>query len=124
MKLDHINLTVGNVLEASTFFKKHFRYKDFFEDNNVGMAVLTDGSGLHLNLMKGSRATYPEYFHIGFDLETEANVTAAYERLTSDGIVTDPPEHTAWGSWTFHFRCPGGDFTVEVACASESSEWR
>ena len=123
MKLDHANLAVGNVTEASAFFKKHFGYKNFFEDNNAGMAVLTDDSGLYLSLMKGSRAEYPELFHIGFDLGTEANVTAAFKRLTSDGVVADPPEHTAWGSWTFHFRCPGGDFTVEVACSSESSEW-
>ena len=90
---------------------------------HAGMAVLSDDSGLYLSLMKGSQAGYPELFHIGFDLGTEADVTAAYERLTSDGVKADPPEHTAWGSWTFHFRCPGGDFTVEVACASASSEW-
>ena len=123
MKLDHVNLTVGNVLEASAFFKKHFGYRDFFEDNNAGMATLTDDSGLYLNLMKGSSANYPKFFHIGFDLETEANVTAAFERLTNDCVVADPPKHTPWGAWTFHFTCPGGNFMVEVACASKSSEW-
>jgi lactoylglutathione lyase len=76
MKLDHINLTVKNVIEASAFFKKYFRYKDIFEDNNAGMAALSDGSGLNILLMKGSRASYPKYFHIGFDMQTEANVNA------------------------------------------------
>lgn len=119
MKLDHVNLTVSNVKEASAFLKEHFGYKDFFDDNNAGMATLTDGSALHLNLMKGSKDTYPEYFHIGFDLDTEANVNAFYERLTSYGVEANPPEHTPWGSWTFHFTCPGGNFIIEVACASE-----
>lgn len=119
MKLDHINLTVSDVLKASAFLKKHFGYTDMFEDNNAGMAVLTDGSGMHVNLMKGagSSATYPKYFHIGFDLQTEANVNAVYERLKDDGMEIDPPEH-AWGSWTFHFKCPGADFAIEVACTS------
>lgn len=122
MRLDHINLTVNNVVEASTFLKKHFGYRDLFDDNNAGMATLTDGTELHLNLMKGSKDTYPAFFHIGFDLETEANVTAVYERLTAEGLQIRPPEHTRWGSWTFHFTCPGGHFIIEVACASETAD--
>lgn len=119
MKLDHINLTVSNVIEASNFLKKHFGYKDFFEDNNAGMAALQGEGEIYINLMKGSKATYPKYFHIGFDMETEANVNAVYERLKADGMEIDPPEHVPWGSWTFHFECPDSDFTIEVACSSE-----
>ncbi len=121
MKLDHINLTVGNVVEASTFLKKHFDYKDIFDDNNAGMAALSDGSAIHILLMKGSSGTYPKYFHIGFDMGTEENVMTMYERLKNDSVEIDPPEYTAWGSYTFNFKCPGGDFTIEVACASEGS---
>jgi lactoylglutathione lyase len=117
MKLDHINLTVSNVLETGGFLKEYFGYADAFEDNNAGMAVLRDAEGSHINLMKGSNATYPKYFHIGFDPGSEANVNAIYERLTNTGLKIDPPEH-AWGSWTFHFKCPGAEFTIEVACAS------
>ena len=117
MRLDHVNLTVHNVLEASAFLKKHFEYTDVFEDNNEEMAVLMDAYGMHINLMKGKQVTYPKMFHIGFDLETEANVNHVYERLTNEGMDIKPPKH-AWGSWTFHFICPGGDFTIEVACAS------
>ena len=118
MKLNHVNLTVSSVVEASTFLKKHFNCADVFEDNNAGMAVLRDGHGMYINLMKGSNATYPKTFHIGFDAETEEGVSAVYKRLTDDGLDIAPPEH-AWGSWTFHFTCPGGAFTIEVACASE-----
>jgi lactoylglutathione lyase len=122
MKLDHVNLTVNDVKKASAFFKKHFGYSDYFEDNNSGLSSLTDGSGFYLNLMKGSQDAYPKYFHIGFDLETEANVTAQHKRLVEDGLETTPPEHTPWGVYTFHFTCPGGNFIIEVACASEVSE--
>ncbi len=68
--------------------------------------------------MKGKKFEYPKFFHIGFDLETESNVNAMYERLTQDGLQIKAPEH-AWGSWTFHFICPGSDFTIEVACSSQ-----
>ncbi|MCG8347759.1 MAG: VOC family protein [Chloroflexales bacterium] len=118
MRLDHVNLTVRNVLEAGAFLKKHFGYTDAFEDNNEGMAVLMDAYGMHINLMKGKQATYPKMFHIGFALETEAEVNAVYERLTNEGMEIKPPTH-GWGSWTFHFICPGGDFAIEVACASQ-----
>jgi lactoylglutathione lyase len=117
MKLDHINLTAINVLEASAFLQKHFGCTPAFEDNNAGMSCLRDGQGNHINLMKGSDANYPKYFHIGFDPGTEAEVNAIYERLKGDGMNIEPPEH-AWGSWTFHFKCPGTGFTIEVACTS------
>lgn len=121
MRLDHINLTVADVLTASTFLKEHFGYTDVFEDNNADMSVLADGHGGHINLMRGANATYPRLFHIGFDAETEAGVNAVYERLTSAGLTMKPPIH-AWGAWTFHFTCPGGDFAIEVACTAETSE--
>lgn len=120
MKLDHVNLTVRDVSEASAFLKKHFGYTDMFEDNNANMSVLADGHGMHINLMRGRKPTYPKPFHIGFDAQTEAEVNAAYERLTNDGLAMKPPIH-AWGGYTFHFTCPGGDFVIEVACVSESA---
>lgn len=121
MKLDHVNLTVNNVEEASSFLKKHFGYTDAFEDNNTDISVLASDHGTYINLMRGVDPTYPKTFHIGFDAETEAGVNAVYERLTNDGLTIKPPKH-AWGSWTFHFKCPGSDFTIEVACTAEQSE--
>ncbi len=121
MKLDHVNLTVLNVREAGGFIKRHFGYQDAFEDNNDGMAVLTDGQGLYINLMKGGNPTYPKMFHIGFDMGTEAEVNAMYARLTADGIVTDPPRNE-WGAWSFHFTCPGATFVIEVACTAEGEQ--
>ena len=111
-------MTVDNVVEAASFLKKHFGYRDMFEDNNAGMAVLEDGSGLCVSLMKGSNASYPKYFHVGFDVKTEDNVNTFHQKLVADGLKIDPPEHEAWGSYTFNFKIPGGDFTIEVACAT------
>lgn len=119
MRLDHVNLTVADVVETGNFLKKHFGFTDAFEDNNPGMAVLADGYGMHINLMKGSNVSYPKLFHIGFDMGTEAEVNAMNDRLKADGIEISSPKHAAWGSYTFHFTCPGGNFTIEVECAPE-----
>ena len=121
MKLDHINLSVRDVVEASGFLKRHFGYRDLFEDNNAGMVALEDGSGLSVLLMKGAHATYPKYFHIGFDVETTDRVDAMHAALVADGMEIEAPHEVAWGSYTFHFTVPGGDFTIEVACAT--GEW-
>lgn len=122
MQLDHINLTVRDVEKASLFLKKHFGYTDAFDDNNADISVLASESGTHINLMRGADPIYPKTFHIGFDAQTETAVNDFYERLKSDGLNIKPPKH-AWGSWTFHFKCPGSDFTIEVACASEQGDW-
>ncbi len=122
MQLDHINLTVDDVKVTSTFLKKHFDYTDAFEDNDENMSVLSHESGMYINLMRGKNPTYPKTFHIGFDAKTEASVNTMYERLTNDGLSIKPPKH-AWGSWTFHFTCPGSEFVIEVACASEESPY-
>jgi catechol 2,3-dioxygenase-like lactoylglutathione lyase family enzyme len=122
MQMDHINFTVTDVQQASAFLKKHFSYTDAFDNNNADISVLAGEHGMHINLMRGKNPTYPKMFHIGFDAETEAGVKVAYDRLIADGISAQPPAHSQWGSFTFHFTCPGGDFVIEVACASEESK--
>jgi lactoylglutathione lyase len=67
------------------------------------MTVLKDDYGMHVNMMKGSKASYPKYFHIGFNMETEANVNAVYECLKNGGMAIDPPEH-AWGFLDISFQ--------------------
>ena len=118
MKLDHINLTVRDVAAASSFLRKHFGYRDLFEDGDAGMVALEDGSGLAVLLMKGAQASYPKMFHVGFDVETQEGVDAVHRALVADGMEIEPPTRVPWGAYTFHFTIPGGDFTIEVACAA------
>jgi len=92
--MDHINLTVTDVQQASAFLKKHFGYTDAFDDNNVDISVLAGEHGMHINLMRGNNPTYPKMFHIGFDAGTEAEVKAVYERLSADGISARPPANS------------------------------
>lgn len=112
MKLNHINLTVTDVLAARDFLVKYFELED--QGGNAGMALLSDGDGMVLTLMKASRSVsvdYPSTFHVGFFIDSEERVDAINRRLKEDGFDVAPPErHHAYG---FYVNAPGG-FTVEL----------
>lgn len=112
MKLNHINLTVTDVLAARGFLESYFGLRTM--GGNAGMSFLTDGDGFVLTLMKAGRATevsYPGNFHIGFFVESDEVVNEINRRLKDDGFdVAAPERHHAY---TFYVEAPGG-FTVEL----------
>ena len=116
MKLNHINLTVTDVQEASNFLVKYFGMRSM--GGNKGMGFLTDeedGWGFVLTLMKASEGTqskYPGNFHIGFFIEGRETVDKLNRRLKKDGYDVPDPEDTGH-SYGFYIKVPGG-FTVEV----------
>jgi lactoylglutathione lyase len=114
MKLNHLNLTVSNVLEAHRFLEKHFGLKTVngFEPRET-MSFMSDEHGMLLALFR-AKATYPAGFHIGFMQESEDQVNQINQRLRDDGYQVPKPAHIH-NSWTFYFEAPGG-FTVEVLC--------
>ena len=116
MKLNHINLTVTDVQEASDFLVKYFGMRSM--GGNKGMGFLTDEQdewGFVLTLMKateGTQGRYPGTFHIGFFIDDRKNVEEIYSSLKGDGYDVLPPEDTGH-SYGFYVKAPGG-FTVEV----------
>ena len=116
MKLNHLNLTVTDVQEASDFLVKYFGMRSM--GGNKGMGFLTDeedGWGFVLTLMKTAERTqgkYPDTFHIGFFIEGEETVDEIYQRLKEDGFDVPAPENTGH-SYGFYVEAPSG-FTVEV----------
>jgi lactoylglutathione lyase len=113
MTLNHLNLTVGNVLETHAFLEKYFGLRALGKGND-NMALLSDDTGMVINILKGTEVSYPETFHIGFIQESEERVNEVYQCLKEDGFQIDPPRKFH-GSWTFYFQSPGG-FLVEVLC--------
>jgi lactoylglutathione lyase len=112
MKLNHLNLTVNDVKEASEFLEKYFGLQTRNKRGN-SFAVLFDDGGFVLTLMKGDQVSYPNTFHIGFIQESEDRVNEINQRLKDDGFDVDPPQRSH--AWTFYVKAPGG-FTVEVLC--------
>ena len=116
MKLNHINLTVTDVREASDFLVKYFGMRKM--GGNKGMGFLTDeqdGWGFVLTLMKAAAGTprkYPGNFHIGFFIASKERVDDLYLHLKEDGFDVPMPEDTGH-SYGFYVKAPGG-FTVEV----------
>lgn len=115
MKLNHINLTVANVEDASSFLVKYFGMRSM--GGNQGMGFLTDeqnGWGFVLTLMKSGKETqkYPGNFHIGFFIENEEAVDKLYRCLKDDGFKVPAPENNGH-AYGFYVEAPGG-FTVEV----------
>jgi lactoylglutathione lyase len=115
LKLNHINLTVTNVLDAEKFLVKYFGMQSQrSEKDNKNFGALFDDEGLVLTLMKvggGKEVKYPGYFHIGFMQESEEKVNELHQRLKEDGFQVEPPQR--YHAWTVYVDAPGG-FTVEV----------
>src|SRR5262245_47309765 len=112
MKINHLNLTVTDVLAAAGFLEKYFGMRRM--GGNAGMAFLMDDDGFVLTLMRARRGTelkYPANFHIGFGQESEERVNEINRRLKDDGYDVPPPSRQH--AWTFYIDAPGG-ITIEV----------
>jgi len=117
MKLNHLNLTVTDVLETYHFLEKHFRLKQYgTRAPSKAMGFMSDDNGLVLALFrgKGGKVSYPPGFHIGFVQESEEQVNQINVGLREDGFKVPKPARLH-GSWTFYFHAPGG-IRVEVVC--------
>src|SRR5262249_1280793 len=115
MKLNHLNLTVTDVLESQRFLEKYFGMRNGGGNKNI--AFLTDDGGMVLTLtsMKvggEDEVRYPATFHIGFAQESQEGVNEINRRLRADGFDVPPPSRQH-GSWPFYFLAPGG-FPIEV----------
>jgi lactoylglutathione lyase len=112
MRVNHLHLMVPDVPAASAFFEKYFDLRK--TAGNTGLTVLLDDGGFVLTLMKArsrSSGTYPENFHVGFFLDSEAQVDAIHGRMTADGLEVALPQRAH--AYSFYVRSPGG-FLVEV----------
>jgi catechol-2,3-dioxygenase len=115
MILNHLNLTVTDVLASQRFLETYFGLVPTGGNKNI--ALLRDDAGMILTLtsMKlgnEQEVRYPATFHIGFVQQNEEQVNEINRRLKSDGFDVPPPSKQH-GSWTFYFLAPGG-FTIEV----------
>jgi catechol 2,3-dioxygenase-like lactoylglutathione lyase family enzyme len=106
MTLNHINLVVSNVADAIKLFETYFSFKctDIKGDNVVAILKSADDFTLVIMKSKNGDAIYPDAFHIGFMLESEADVKRTYDSLQNGGIeVGDEPRNIRDG-FGFYFR--------------------
>ena len=116
MKLNHINLTVNNVLETRDFLSKYFGLTEMQgAPMTEKFGLMTDPNGMVISLMTQGSAgdvTYPSAFHIGFVQDSQEKVNEINQRMKDDGLDVPAPR-SFHGSWTYYVKAPGG-FLVEV----------
>lgn len=105
MKLNHINLVVSNVAEATSFFETYFNFKctDIKGDNIIAVLEGTDGFTLVIMTNKEGKVIYPEGFHIGFMLDNQNAVTEVYGKLKSGAISVGQEPGKIRDSFGFYF---------------------
>lgn len=118
MRLNHLNLTVSDVLAAHEFLA-HFGLEPLQgAPKTETMAFLRDDGGMVLSLMNiqgDAQVDYPGMFHIGFVQESRDEVDTLNTRLREAGFKVKAAREFH-GSYTFYLKAPGG-FTVEVLSA-------
>jgi lactoylglutathione lyase len=121
MKLNHINLPTTDVPASRDFFAKYFGMETTQELGRGTMAMMRDEVGMVLNLSrfdKTSEVHYHKDFHVGFFVDTRAEVDDVYAKMVADGLEVDAPKRMP-GRFAFYVQAPGG-FVVEVAKLEES----
>jgi catechol-2,3-dioxygenase len=120
MHLNHLNLCVDDLTEARTFFAELFDFRTINQRGDA-LTVMTDGYGFTLVLssagaFRQESPRYPEGFHVGFIVETPAQVDTAHARIAEAGFALGPPR-AVHGSYAFYFTALSG-ILFEVSCQS------
>lgn len=76
MKLNHINLVVKDVVNATRFFENFFGFKCTEVKGDYKVAILKGTGDFTLVIMKRKESDpdYPDSFHIGFMQESKDKV--------------------------------------------------
>jgi len=105
MKLNHINLVVSNVAEATNLFETYFNFKciEIKGDNIVAILKGADDFTLVIMKDKDGKPIYPNAFHIGFILDNTTAVTETYENLKKGGVAVGQEPRKIRDSFGFYF---------------------
>ncbi|NEW06391.1 VOC family protein [Paenibacillus sp. SYP-B3998] len=119
MQLNHLNLCVDNLSEATDFFQTFFNFQ-LIEQKGDAIAVMSDSNHFTLVLSNprafgGETPTYPNEFHIGFYVETVAEVDQMFDRLAATKIHMDHGPRKIRNGYTLYFKALGG-ILFEVSC--------
>ena len=121
LTLNHANLPVADVPSLRDFFVQHFGFAPLGDPGNDAFAVLRGAGGFILNIMKRSTndaGAFPRNFHVGFMLDTLAEVHGTHAALAAAGVKSGDVEamtRRGVSSVTFYCTAPN-DILVEVSC--------
>jgi catechol 2,3-dioxygenase-like lactoylglutathione lyase family enzyme len=86
MHLNHLHISVRDVARTRQFYENYLGFR-FFRAIEEDFIFLRDDYGLLLAIDKIDQpASFPNWFHYGFCLDSRDAVKAAYERMKADSI--------------------------------------
>ena len=116
MRLNHLDLPVSDTVATKAFFEQHFGFENLFERDD-GLVVMLDDEDFALTLSPvptNAPSEFPSGFHVGFNLQSEAEVRRKYQALSEAGVVIARPLGMLGGALTFQCMAPG-EVLVEIA---------
>jgi hypothetical protein len=117
VKLNHLDLQVSDVPALTQFLVDHFDLHALTRPGSPKLAVLTDGAGFTLVLQHAAPGAPGALGHIGFLLDSPADVHAHHARLVAAGVEVSPVDSNARGTRCY-LRGPG--VLIEVGCNAGS----
>jgi catechol 2,3-dioxygenase-like lactoylglutathione lyase family enzyme len=122
MQLNHLDLPVPDVAATAAFFTAHFGFRLLETRGNNTFALLLGEGGFALVLTRRrgeAGQDFPDNFHIGFLVGSDAAVHDLHARLRAAGVPELPPVSSQRGAALFYVHAPGG-ILVEVShrCAA------
>jgi len=85
MDLNHIHFRVKDINTSKNFYEKYFEFKENVWHGEI--LFLRNSYGFDLALSPaGNQENFPEWFHIGFRLDSSREVVDLYMKMKSDGV--------------------------------------
>lgn len=116
MKLNHLDLSVTDVIATRNFFVSNFDFKLQESPNPDLFAILKDKDNFTLvisPIKKSENVKYPSQFHIGFLVDSREEVLKIHARLISANVKVPEPVESRRG-FMFYFNEPSGTL-IEVS---------
>lgn len=105
MKLNHINLPVSDVQQATIFFEQYFGFRCEVVKAEHIIAVLKGEENFTLVLMKSKEAAiYPQAFHIGFLQKDKEAVDRIFQILKQHPALVLPAPGKIRDTYGFYFK--------------------
>ncbi len=126
MHLNHLNLPVADIAAAQSFFEQFLGFTTVRAGRDA-LAILDDGHGTTLVLMNVARMkpaygseppVYPAGFHVGFILDSRAEVDGLYARLAASGHPLAHAPRRQHGSYGFYVTALDG-ILFEIATSAQ-----
>ena len=111
MDLNHLHLHVKNLNRAKRFYESYFQFREHMRVANI--LFLRNASGFDLALVPDrAPGSFPEWFHFGFRLASEAAVRRLHRRMVAEGV--DAEEIEEYDGYVT-FGCEDADgYAIEV----------